>query len=237
MNLITTTLAIIAISFTFQAKAAEDNIPIKVSTSFGKIYVPAGFDNNDNVQIVGEGMFPNTCYRYAKTSVQVDHAAKTIRLDTVAYKYPGVCLQVIVPFDRVVDLGILKEGEYSIITNNDNQNVGRVSINESKSREPDDFMYASVSQAYFQSKASVNKVFLSGNFPSSCMKLKEVKSEVQSEVLIIQPIAEIDPSVPCVEGQFHFETSVVVGSMKPGRYLLHVRTMNGKSVNNLIDVR
>lgn len=235
MNLIRTTLAIIAIIFTIQAKA-EDNTPIKVPISFGKLYVPVGFDNNDNVQIVGEGMFPNTCYRYATTLVKVDHKAKTIRLNTVAFKYPGVCLQVMVPFDRVVDVGILKEGEYSIITNNDNQNVGRVSIHTSKTKEADDFMYAPISQAYFQSKNSVNKVFLTGNLPSSCMKLKEIKSQIQSDVLVIQPIVEIDPSVPCVGGQFHFETSVDVGFMKSGRYLLHVRTMNGKSVNNLVDV-
>lgn len=235
MNLIRTTLAIIAIIFTIQAKA-EDYTPTKIQTSFGKVYIPDGFDNNDNVQIAGEGMFPNTCYRYATTSVQVDHTAKTIRLNTEAYKYSGMCLQVIVPFDRVVDVGILKEGDYSIITNNDNQTVGRVSIRTSKTKEADDFMYAPISQAYFQSKASVNKVFLSGNFPSSCMKLKEVKSQVQTDVLVIQPIVEIDPSKDCVGGQFHFETSIDVGFMKPGRYLLHVRSMNGKSVNNLVDV-
>lgn len=235
MNLIRITFAIIAIIFTIQAKA-EDSTPTKVPISFGKIYIPDGFDNNDNVQIAGEGMFPNTCYRYATTSVKVDHTAKTIHLNTVAYKYPGMCLQVMVPFDRVVDVGILKEGDYSIITNKDNQTVGRVSINTSKTKGPDDFMYASVSQAYFQSKDSVNKVFLTGNFPSSCMKLKEVKSQVQSDVLVIQPIVEIDPDEHCVVGQFHFETSVDVGVMKPGRYLLHVRTMNGKSVNNLLDV-
>lgn len=237
MNLIRTTLAIIAIAFTIQAKAeAEDNTPKTEPISFGKVYIPNGFDNNDNVQITGEGMFPNTCYRYATTSVQVDHTAKTIRLNTEAFKYPGMCLQVIVPFDRVVDVGILKEGDYSVITNNDNQTVGRVSIHSSKTKNADDFLYASVSQAYFQSKNSVNKVFLSGNHPSRCLKIKEVKSDVQSDVVIIQPIVEMDPSEHCVGGQFPYETSVDVGSMKPGRYLLHVRTINGKSVNNLIDV-
>ncbi len=97
-------------------------------------------------------------------------------------------------------------------------------------------MYASVSQAYFQSKDSVNKVFLTGNVPSRCMKLKEVKTQVQSDVLVVQPILEIDPSEECVPGQSRFETSVDVGFMKPGRYLLHVRTMNGNSVNNLVEV-
>jgi hypothetical protein len=233
MKLISTTFAIIAIIFAIQAKA-EDNTPTKVQISFGKVYIPDGFDNNDNVQIVGEGMFPNPCYRYATTAVTVDHTAKTIRLNTEVYKYPGVCIQVMMPFDRVVDVGILKEGNYSIIT--DNQTVGKVNIHASKTKEPDDYMYASVSQAYFQSKGSVNKVFLSGNFPSRCMKLKEVKSQVQNDVLVILPIVELDPAEYCVGGQYRFETSVDVGFMKSGRYLLHVRTMNGKAVNNLIDV-
>jgi hypothetical protein len=236
MNLITktlATLAVIAIMFTIQAKAET---PTKVPTNFAKVYIPDGFDDNDNVQIVGEGVFPNSCYRSAESSVRVDDATKTIHVSTEAFKYPGVCLQVILPYDRVVDVGLLKAGTYSVIRDTDGQTIGQVGIHETKSKEPDDFIYAPISQAYFKSKASSNRVLLSGIFPSRCMKLKEVRTQVQSDVLVILPIVEIDRSIPCTPVRHHFDTVANVGYMKPGRYLLHVRSMNGKAINNLVDV-
>ena len=66
--------------------------------------MPDGFVSNDTAQIVGEGMFSNSCYRHAETTVRVDHVNKTIHVGPVAYKYNGYCLQVILPFDRVVDV-------------------------------------------------------------------------------------------------------------------------------------
>ncbi len=232
MNLVQTTFSVIAIIFaTTLAKA--DHTPTKVSVNFGKIYAPGGFDDNDNVQIVGEGLFSDSCYRYAETSVRVDHKTKTIKVRPVAYKYPGYCLQVILPFDRVLDVGILQKGTYTVVQESDSQHLGQVDILATKNKEPDDFMYAPISQAFFQSGG----LSLMGDFPTSCMKLKEVKAQVQSDVLVIQPIVEIDSSIPCVEGKYHFETVTDVSDVKPGRYLLHVRSMNGKAVNSLVDVQ
>ena len=235
MKLVHASLAVFAIAFaTAQAKA---DTPNEVYVDFAKVYVPDGFDNNDNVQIVGEGLFSNSCYRHVKTTVRVDHDAKTIHLGPVAYKYPGYCLQVVLPFDRVVDVGILQEGKYTVLREGNNQVIGQVAVHATTSKEPDDYMYAPISQAFFQSRGMLNKVYIVGDFPLSCMKMKEIKTQVQPDVLVVLPIAEIDSSIPCVEGRYHFETSADVGFMKPGRYLLHVRSMNGKAINNLVDVR
>ncbi len=84
---------------------------------FQKIYVPSGFDSNDHVQIVGEGMFRNTCYRPAPSSVRVVEATKTIYIGPIAYEYAGLCLQVVLPFERTIDVGILKAGLWKIARN------------------------------------------------------------------------------------------------------------------------
>jgi hypothetical protein len=154
----------------------------------------------------------------------------------VAYKYNGLCLQVILPFERVIDLGVLKAGTYKITQSGGKRNLGSIRIQKSKTEQPDDYLYAPISQAFLQSRALSNRVFLVGNFPVSCMKIKEVKANVQGKVLVVQPIAEIDSSVPCVEGSYTFETSKDLGAVPGGRYLLHVRSMNGKAVNNLVDI-
>jgi hypothetical protein len=222
-----------AIIFSIHAGAQEG--PSQVPVQFTRTYAPLGFDDNDNIQIVGEGAFPNSCYRQAETKVAVDHPGKTITLAPTAYKYGGMCLQVILPYDHVVDIGLLQKGTYTIVQ--DGKSIGHIDIRKSAVRDPDDYMYAPISQAYFQSRGTSNQVYLTGDFPLSCWKLKQVKFDIQPDVLVIQPIAEVDPSLPCTPGKFHFETATEVGSMKPGRYLLHVRSMNGKSVNNLIDIR
>lgn len=219
------------------ASTFVESAPKKVGVSFRKIYVPEGFDDNDNVQFVGEGVFSSGCYRYAETVVTVDQVAKVVRIAPAAYKYDGMCMMVILPFETPVDVGILKAGTYKVVQSIDNKELGRIHVRASISQAPDDFIYAPVSQAFFQSKNSENKIYITGSFPLSCMKLKEVRTGVQSRALVIQPIAELDNSVPCVEGKYDFETVSEIGYVKSGRYLLHVRSMNGKAVNNLVDIR
>jgi hypothetical protein len=224
-----------AMAVTATASAFADTAPAKVPVAFNHVYVVDGFDNNDNVQIVAAGRFNNSCYRNADTNVQIDHATKTIHMAPNAFKYNGTCLQVMMPFDRVVDFGILQEGTYTLVQG---QNVvlGKINIHHSNVREADDAMYAPISQAYFENENGANKVFLTGEFPLSCMRVKEVRFNVQPEALVIQPIAEIDHSAPCTKGSFPFHTSTNVGPMKSGRYLLHVRSMNGKAISSLFDV-
>ena len=44
-------------SISFEAQAQ----PVKVPAYFQKMYIPGGFDSNDQIQIVGEGTFSNSC--------------------------------------------------------------------------------------------------------------------------------------------------------------------------------
>lgn len=226
-------LLLASLSFLNFAFAAEN--PVKVPATFKRVYVPEGFDDNDNVQFVGEGLFSSSCYRYSDTAVTVNHADKIISISTSAYKYNGMCLQLVLPFDRVVDVGILKQGTYTIVQGPNSVQVGSIVIKSSTRGEPDDNLYAPISQALFTSKSGVNKVTLTGDFPLSCMKLQKVETHVLTDSLIIQPISEM-VNTGCKDGTFPFETEVDLGAVKPGRYLLHVRSMNGKSVNSLVDV-
>jgi len=211
--------------------------PILVPSKFNKLYVPEGFDSNDNVQIVAEGYSPNNCYRYAFTKVEVDHRTRKISLASSSFKYGGDCLDVTIPYDRVLDLGILSEGTYSVIQTYDNKIIGEIHIGATEKLEADDYLYAPITQAYFKVGRCSNKVLLTGNFPLSCMKLKEVRTNVQPEVFVLQPIVELDKSVACKEGQFPFEKSVKADGLESKkRYLLHVRSVNGKAINSLVDV-
>src|SRR5262245_14379881 len=99
------------IFFAATALAAAD-APQIVDVSLGRSFVPIGFDNNDKVQVTVAGIFPDSCYKVGEYRTQVDDATQTIFIQQSAYRYGGECLPVTVPFTQVVDLGILREGNY-----------------------------------------------------------------------------------------------------------------------------
>jgi hypothetical protein len=217
---------------TLSLAAFAEELPQTVNTAFKKAYAADGFDTNDNVQIVAEGLFANTCYRYAKAKVQVDHLNKKIILTPLAYKYKGVCRMMVVEYNREIEIGILKEGTYKIVQGKNAQQIGEISVHASQTADADDYVYASISQAYYKP----GFVTLTGNLSLSCMKLAEVKTDIQPDVFVLQPIVEIDKTVPCTEGNYPIEVNVSTAGLKSGRYLVHVRSMNGNAVNNLIDI-
>lgn len=224
-----------AASFAQASQTTGFAVPTKTPINFKRVYVPEGFDDNDNVQFVGEGIFSSGCYRYADTKLTIDHAQKTIRIEPQAFKYSGACIQVMLPFDHTVDVGLLEKGTYSVIQGEGLLPIAQIVVKEATTSEPDESLYAPISQALYQSRGGANKVYLTGDFPSSCMKLVKVETHVTADAIILQPIMEMG-TTNCLEAKTSFETVVNLSAVKAGRYLLHVRSMNGKSVNNLVDV-
>lgn len=209
--------------------------PVLKPTLFNEVYVPGGFDDNDIVQIVGEGMFRNSCYRPGPAAAKVDQEKFTVTLDAQAYEYPGICLQVILPFERTIDLGLLKDGTYKVMQNGTELSTFQVA--KAKSLSADEFLYAPISQAFFRQEGTASKIALSGEFTSDCMKLDRVLTHVEEKVLVIQPIVKMEEGRACQTGHFPFNTVVSIDNVPQGRYLLHVRSMNAKAVNNLVDVK
>lgn len=220
--------------------AAEFNPPVVAEAGFHTGYLPDGFDTNDFVQVVGEGVFRNSCYRPAAVQVDVDHVGKKIMLRPYAYQYDGFCLQVLVPYDQTLDVGFLKRGTYQVVQKAMGAEtvLGDVKVRMATNALPDDYLYAPISQAYFENRPGKGAtVKLAGAFTNSCMKLADVRVSVQPKVLVLQPVSDLDDRDDCVEGSFPFEREVRIGNLKEGRYLLHVRSLNGKAVNTLVDVR
>lgn len=219
----------------FVAQAADE--PTLVPASYHTAYLPFGFDSNDNVQIVAEGLFSNSCYRAAPAEIKVDEAAKVINVFPKAYKYEGMCLQLLVPYSQVLDLGILKAGNYEVRVPESKMILGSLVVKQTSHSEPDDYLYAPVTQAYFQKDNGKNQVVLTGEFSNSCMRLARTLVDVQPKVVIIQPVADIAASGSCVSGSFPFKQVIDLPAMNDGRYLLHVRSLNGHALNTLFDIR
>jgi hypothetical protein len=224
--------------FTTQQVRADSTIsgPKLVPVAYEKVYVPVGFDDNDNVQIIATGEFAHTCYRQAETKVTVDQTKKVITLEPAAYLYDGLCLQVVLPFERVINLGVLSTGTYSIMQQGNSKVMGKLVIKRALRAEPDDYLYAPITQAYLHGEGARSEVRLTGFFPSTCMSMQEVKVDVQSDVIVVQPIAQMAQRADCKAAHVPFEQLINVDIQKPGKYLLHVRSMNGNAVNQMVDV-
>lgn len=211
--------------------------PQKVGATYSKVYVPVGFDSNDHVQIVGEGIFENACYRPAPTEISVNEATKEITLGPVAYKYQGFCMQVVLPFERTIDVGILKTGTWKVLQKGDGKVIAEIDVKTAQNLAPDDFLYAPVSQAFLRQSKSRVSVFVTGQFPNSCFEMDKMKVTTSDDTIVVQPIAKMNSATDCKEGAFGFQKAVSVPNLKPGRYLLHVRSLNGNAINQLVNVQ
>lgn len=76
-------------------------------------FIPNGFDSSSDAFLVVSGLFPNTCYRFR--DAKVDHIGPALHeVRTYAQVTEGLCLMVLVPFSKEVQLGKLQVGKHSI---------------------------------------------------------------------------------------------------------------------------
>jgi hypothetical protein len=214
----------------------DQTSPALVKVSPKKVYVPKGFDSNDQVQVVAEGAFPNGCYKPGDATAKVDHESKEIVIQTNAYKYQGICIQVIVNYSQVINMGVLQEGVYKVINEADDSVLTEITIKAANTSDPDDFIYAPINQALISKIDGETNLVLTGTFTNSCMSLKEVIVTSDADSMVVQPIVEV-ATEDCEDGNFPFRYNRAIPNLlSPGRYLLHVRSMNGRAFNNLIDI-
>ncbi len=215
--------------------------PVLVTVLPNKVFVPNGFDDNDNAQVVIHGEFPNTCYKTGPTEVTVNEEAKEIRITNKAYFYNGCwCMDVQVPWSQIINVGVLSVSKYKIFAETKQGGFNLISnldVNPATNPGPDDFPYAPVSEASVSgaNTPGSKKLALKGIFNTTCMSFKEQpKVRVQPDnVIVVLPIVEIGTQ-GCQPARIPFEVEVDLGTQK-GETLLHIRSLNGNSINQFVD--
>lgn len=201
------------------------------------VFTIKGFDSNDNSQLVLDGLFPNTCYKVSETSVIVDKANKRIDVKDKAYHYKGgVCLYMLVPYFKTVNLGMLPEGAYDVFVHDRTAPVtkaGTLNINKATSENPDDFLYAPVEEVVVDQNGPTPVLTIRGTFSQSCLKVKDMFVRYDSNNIVVQPIAERDGTT-CHNNPTKYEESVALTNAPTGRVLLHIRSLNGQAVNRVL---
>ncbi len=107
-----TLAALTALTFSAAAMAKDGDVREKI-IGVSDVYIPSGFDSRSDAFIVANGWFPHSCYKLK--SAEVEHVGAALHQVSVkANVTEGLCLTVIVPFHKEVQLGKLAVGEHVI---------------------------------------------------------------------------------------------------------------------------
>lgn len=204
------------------------------------LYLPEGFDSNDTVEVVVTGSFPNACY--SRNDVKVKIIDDEIRINISALSHEKSfsakrCPDMIVPFKEVVHVGNLQGGEYKVIVNGNSTSVlmDKIKIAEASSRSVDENLYAAIE---WVERKGPKEFVLHGWRYSNCIDFeKAVVISNNKDTLSILPIMkQLTDFCPMKMMPTAYTVQLDFSSLKMDRPLLHVRTMDGKSINTVINL-
>jgi hypothetical protein len=228
MKKLIATLALLPVMGMAAPATYEANVPVD------HVFTPFGFDSNDNTEVIVTGFLPNLCYKAPKSIVSVKDGK--ISVSVVAIKSQqglGFCADVIVPFIESINVGVLDKGKYQIAVNEKSswEKKSNITISEASSNSIDEAVYANVSEVTPSEEGS-RKVLLKGYNPSDCFELKEIKivDNGVDTYSVLPKMKQVKTFCPKKMIPFTYEFEVPQ-KLEADKVLLHVRVMDGRSVN------
>lgn len=195
------------------------------------LYVPAGFDNNDSIEVIVTGFFPNPCYSRNTVEVEVKEDNIDVTVTALVSDQKLLCPDLAVPFKEVIALGNLQGGTYKIKVNNSLS--GTLNVAEAGSNSVDDHIYAAIDG--LENKGRGNYL-LKGWRYSPCIELDHIELMTNgTDTLSVLPVMkQVSDFCPMKMTPVSYPVKLDLRSLKEHESLIHVRTMDGKSFNTLI---
>lgn len=104
-----------ASALTVSQWSSAESVPAKkdVAINVSDVFVPGGFGPNTDAYVIVSGMFPNSCYSWARS--EVTHTTPLVHeVRSIASVSQTMCLMVLVPYTREVTLGRLQSGSHTL---------------------------------------------------------------------------------------------------------------------------
>lgn len=215
----------------FMAAASFAAEPISQLAPIDHVYSPKGFDSNDNVEVIIEGHLPNLCWKSPKAEVMISGKNININVKALNYENDNVfCAEAIVPYLLPVEVGLLDKGNYKVFVNGVEDSA--MFIDESSSDAVDDYVYANVE--YIERDLGSRIVQLKGYNPSECFVYDrmEISNNGQDVYSVLPVMEQVSDFCPMKMVPFSIDMEVPK-DLQAKKVLLHVRAMDGKSVNAL----
>ncbi len=233
--------------------ASENRI---VEIPVARIFIPAtGFDDNDTVQAVMDGELPNVCYILEKQSLTLDPATHQIYVRQFATRLTsGSCKEgsepgtpefvTPIPYTETVDIGKLPEGSYNLVFATGEGQVASKPFEVSSAPVPtlDSLPYAMVTEVSVDDvvvRGRPISVTIKGILNNSCYSLnEEIKTHKVDDVTIVLPTITVARQDACLMYTRPFYQTITLDPVTDvARHLVHVRSMNGKSLNRVYGVK
>ena len=213
---------------------ADDSRGKEVEVEINKVYIPKkGFDDNDNIEAIAVGDLPNPCFTLSHVYAEKTTTGFTVH--QMAWKSEkGLCrtgdlIEDPVPFASPVAIGQLDIGSYVI--GGDGSKKRSFEVGEALTTKIDNFNYAiirSVSSEQYYYNGDPITFEVRGLLPD-CTKLEESPNvEVLDDTILVLPIVK-KSGEPCIHYAKPFKKSYTVGPLRPGSYLIHVRSRGGNA--------
>ncbi len=85
----------------------------EVEVNINGVFVPGSFDSNSEAYVVVNGIFQNGCYKWSRADIKnVDNFNHEIK--SIASVTQGMCIMVLVPFQKDIRLGKLAVGMHTL---------------------------------------------------------------------------------------------------------------------------
>lgn len=207
------------------------------------MFVPMGFDDNDNAQVVLEGWLPDSCSKILPPVINYDLPKGDIEVVLMVRRYNMLCIPLESRFSVVADLGPIPYGDYKIYNK-----LGSIekdlSIMESSNSGPDDELYAYVRNVVLDYAPDLVRdgergkwsVLLEGDFLDSCERFSDIELLEQDDVFVILPKIKSEGEI-CADIVIPFVRRVDLPQLDDNRYLVHVRKRNGQADNQVFSAR
>jgi hypothetical protein len=229
-------LVVFVLSFLTVFSARGSELSGETAVRLEKAFIPIGFDDNDHTQVVVSGILPDTCYKLGSYNVKIDENKQVVYVKQMANVRLGPCLDVIIPFSEVINVGPLKEGSYIVVDSASGGTLGQLPVNKATKPTIDDYLYLPLTDANVRTDSAKHSFLqLDGKFSDRCTRYKKSLIHYYKDVIVVQPIVDHIESQRCGHEPTRFQITEPLADGLKGTYLLHVRSMEGQAVNKLVE--
>lgn len=205
-----------------------------IERAIGHVYSPKGFDTNDIAEVIVSGWLASPCDGEPLAEAFRQGENIYVSVKSTPNGPPGrICLAMAVPFLIPVKLGSLPEGAYFVHYNSQlsQPKTTTLSIDPAITSQMDSHLYAHVESAHVES----GKLHVKGSNPSDCIAFDrfEIISNLKDTYSILPIMKQIKRDCPRQLVDFDY-TVYLPTTLNEQDVLLHVRSLDGKSVNTLL---
>lgn len=212
--------------------SAEQEI---VSINLEKVFVPKGFDSNDNIEIVVTGELLNTCYVRPYGEVKIEGNRVSIEMKATKLVGPDTaCIWAVVPYLVSVPLGQLPQGRYEILVNlGAASQTSLLNVDQPNSQSINNFTYANVTK--IEKAPQPREIVIEGVHPSSCMEIERVDIVINENNDTYSVLPIIKQAQPICDRMVKpFSHKVALPATHQDMALVHVRKLDGTAINYLV---